>query len=168
MASPHKNSQYIFFYGHTKKESKSVFSQFYPCEFTDENGVLYNCAEQYMMAHKALTFNDNTTYEKIMQASNPKDIKALGRLVKNFNEIAWDDVKFEIVLKGNVLKFSQNLDLKEILAETHKKILVEASPYDKVWGIGLNESTASSTPESKWPGKNLLGKALMMVREKLK
>ena len=94
--------------------------------------------EQYMMYKKTELFNDDRTAAEIMSVSDPKQIKALGRKVKNFREEIWNQYKFEIVVRGNILKFSQNKELKEFLLSTNDAVLVEASPYDKVWGGGLN------------------------------
>ena len=151
---------YEFFYG-------GIFSQFFPCTFT-EMGVTYNSAEQYMMAQKALLFDDIKTYDKIMSFSNPYKIKALGRLVKNFNQEIWDKHKEDIVFNGNLLKFSQNKKLCKQLLATGDKEIVEASPTDTIWGIGLAETDPDIYDKSKWRGTNLLGKAIMKVREVLK
>ena len=151
---------YEFFYG-------GIFSQFFPCTFT-EMGVTYNSAEQYMMAQKALLFDDIQTYDKIMSLSNPYKIKALGRLVKNFNQEIWDKHKEDIVFNGNLLKFSQNKKLCKQLLATGDKEIVEASPTDTIWGIGLAETDPDIYDKSKWRGTNLLGKAIMKVRDVLK
>lgn len=151
---------YEFFYG-------GIYSQFFPCTFT-EMGVSYNSAEQYMMAQKALLFNDIKTYDKIMSLSNPYKIKALGRLVKNFNQEIWDKHKEDIVFNGNLLKFSQNKELCKQLLATGNKEIVEASPTDTIWGIGLAETDPDIYDKSKWRGTNLLGKAIMKVRDVLK
>ena len=151
---------YEFFYG-------GIFSQFFPCTFT-EMGVSYNSAEQYMMAQKALLFDDIKTYDKIMSLSNPYKIKALGRLVKNFNQEIWDKHKEDIVFNGNLLKFSQNKKLCKQLLATGDKEIVEASPTDTIWGIGLAETDPDIYDKSKWRGTNLLGKAIMKVRNVLK
>ena len=151
---------YEFFYG-------GIFSQFFPCTFT-EMGVTYNSAEQYMMAQKALLFDDIKTYDKIMSLANPYKIKALGRLVKNFNQEIWDKHKEDIVFNGNLLKFSQNKKLCKQLLATGDKEIVEASPTDTIWGIGLAETDPDIYDKSKWRGTNLLGKAIMKVRNVLK
>lgn len=164
-------NKYIFFYSHIKSEkdtiNKHIFSQFYPCNFKDNHGIKYNCAEQYMMAKKAEYFKDYTIYKKIMLENSPNIIKKYGRQVKNFNTYDWGKVKYNIVKKGNMYKFSQNENLKKILLLTGNKILAEASKYDHIWGIGLYEKDVDIKDKSKW-GKNLLGKALMKVRNTLK
>lgn len=146
---------------------RGPFSQWYESEFTVK-GVTYNCTEQFMMAEKAGCFNDHTSREKIMATKSPKEQKALGRNVKNFDVEVWKEVCEEIVYVGNYAKFTQNPDLKEILLETKDRILVEASPYDKIWGIGLSQSDPRALDPNLWEGLNLLGIAIMKVRDKLK
>ena len=135
--------KYIFFWGHNEKNpgeiTKKSLSQWYNCLFKID-GITYYTAEQYMMSQKALLFNDNETNLKIMKEKDPKTYKALGRQVKNFDPSIWDKNKFEIVVKGNTAKFSQNEELKKFLLNTNDKILVEASPHDKIWGIGMDEN----------------------------
>ncbi len=159
--------EFVFFWKHTEepgKIGKTCLSQWYPCEF-DADGVIYRTTEQYMMAHKALLFQDKEIYKKIMEASHPRDYKALGRFVKNFDEKLWNEQKEEIVLQGNLAKFSQNAELKSFLIGTGNKILVEASPYDKVWGVGFSAEDQKILNPNNWKGENLLGRALMGTRE---
>jgi ribA/ribD-fused uncharacterized protein len=166
-----ETDKYVLFFGHKPNANGlHIFSQWHPCTFTENIGgldITYNNTEQYMMAHKALLFGDGQIYQLIMEATDPQQIKALGRKVKNFNPSVWDAHKFDIVLNGNRLKFGQNQLLRQRLLQTGNKKIVEASPYDKIWGIGLNAQTAIQTPENKWPGQNLLGEALMQVRVEL-
>lgn len=119
--------------------TKSCFSQWFPCQF-EENGIVYKTAEQYMMAHKAKLFDDNEILEKILKSETPNEAKSLGRKVKNFDSEVWDEHKYEILKQANILKFSQNQELKDFLLSTYDKILVEASPYDTIWGIGMLEA----------------------------
>lgn len=159
-------TKYIFFWGHRPAPlDVHVFSQWYPSKFMDSDGREYNCCEQYMMYKKALLFGDNDTAKQILATTNPQQIKQLGRQVKHFDENVWNEVKFDIVVEGNTYKFSQNENLKKILMKTNKKIIVEASPYDAIWGIGFAEKDAIKN-EHKW-GENLLGKAIMKVRDGL-
>ena len=166
-----QTEKYIFFCLYTEKKegelSKSCLSQWYDCSF-EIDGILYSTAEQYMMSQKALLFNDNETNLKIMGSKTPKKYKQLGRQVKNFSPKLWDEKKFDIVVKGNLAKFSQNENLKQFLLNTKNKILVEASPYDKIWGIGMAQDDKDIYNQDKWKGENLLGKALMKVREIIK
>ena len=151
---------YLYFW-----KTVSPFSQWHHSPFADEHGHKFCNTEQYMMYYKALLFNDTVIAEQIIRTKNPKKIKKFGRQVKNFNEDRWKLYREKIVYKGNLLKFIQNKKLEKYILSTKKKILVEASPYDSIWGIGLSESNAKKYPES-W-GLNLLGKTLMRVRSRL-
>lgn len=144
------------------------FCQWYPSEFTDEDGITYDCAEQYMMAQKALMFGDDETYEKIMASDSPGEQKALGRLVKGFDVESWEEDARQIVYQGNLYKFSQSGYLWCYLKDTGDKILVEASPTDTIWGVGLSEIDPRVFDKSQWLGRNWLGDCLMRVREALK
>lgn len=127
--------------------------------------VSYNCCEQYMMAQKALLFEDQESYEKIMSTSSPKDQKAYGREVKKFDKDKWETVCKQIVYEGNYAKFSQNEDyLKELLA-TQGTELVEASPDDRIWGIGLHERDKRVHDKTQWQGTNWLGEIITLVRD---
>lgn len=161
---------FTFFYSHTKSRYAKgcehyVFSQFHPCTF-EEDGITYHCAEQYMMAKKAELFEDLATLSLIMDSRDPKTIKVLGRKVTPFDPKKWSDASYEVVKRGNYLKFSQNETLKQVLLGTCGT-LVESSPTDRIWGIGLSTAKAKEVPCEKWPGKNLLGKALTEVRDTL-
>lgn len=164
------NEEFLFFWGHHAKEgqiTKACLSQWWPCKF-ETDGNMYNCAEQYMMAEKARIMGDNETWCKILTSTDPKEIKALGRKVKNFDEDQWNKCKYNVVATGNLHKFQQNPELKDFLLSTGSKVLVEASPYDIVWGIGYAEDVPESKIPSQWRGLNLLGFALMQVREYIK
>jgi len=121
-----------------------------------------------MMASKARLFSDEEVFQEIMTANHPHDYKKLGRKVRNFEPELWDARKSEIVVEGNKAKFGQNQDIKEFLLSTGDAILVEASPYDKIWGIGLDRETAMKGSVEQWQGENLLGCALMEVRDYLR
>lgn len=144
-------------------DRNGFLSQWYKCSFKDSERY-YNCAEQYMMAQKAILFKNYDVLSEIMKETNPANIKKLGRKIKNFDEATWDSKKFEIVCEGNRLKFFQNPTLGKQLLGTLDAILVEASPYDHIWGIG----TENYMDENAWDGENLLGQALMVVREEMK
>jgi len=165
------NLDYIFFWGHRNDKpfiTKACLSQWYKIDI-EEASVIYKSAEHYMMAHKALLFNDKKAYDLIISTKNPEEAKKEGRKVRNFVESVWEQHCFDIVVRGNYLKFSQNDDLKDFLLNTDDKILVEASPYDKIWGIGLSVQDDMQRLKNPclWDGKNLLGFALMEVRERL-
>ena len=162
--------KYVFFWGDTERGNevtKACLSQWYPSVFTAD-GITYSTAEQYMMAQKAQLFQDKAIYKEIMTAKHPKQCKALGQQVKNFSQTVWDAHKFQIVVDGNMAKFSQNPKLKEFLLQTGDRVLAEASPYDKIWGIGMTEDNEKVINPLEWNGQNLLGFALMEVRRKLK
>lgn len=142
-------------------------SNFYqPANFKLE-GHNFNCSEQYFMWKKALFFNDKETADKILASTSPKEQKKLGRQVKNFNQQEWRQVCRDIMYEGVYAKFSQNIDLKKHLISTGLKINVEASPYDKIWGIGLDENDIRACDEQQWQGKNWLGQVLDDVRRDL-
>jgi len=140
---------------------RGPFSNWHKSEFYDR-GIKFNCVEQYMMAAKAMLFSDTVTHHDIMKQTDPRNMKALGRRVKGYNDMEWDYFKENIVFRGLLCKFSQNPDLRIELLSTGNKMLVEASPYDRVWGIGFGEAEALAN-KSKW-GENLLGKLLTEVK----
>ena len=150
---------YVFFWD-------GIYSQWYNAPMVID-GITYNCCEQYMMHQKALTFGDTETAELIMKTESPRDQKALGRQVKNFDKAKWNSVCVGIVYKGNYAKFSQNVDLADELLATGNKIIVEASPYDTIWGIGMGEKEPGIKNPANWKGLNLLGWSIMLVRKEL-
>lgn len=156
----------LLFYGHrvTKAVTETCLSQWYPCQFEVE-GVTYTSAEQYMMAEKAKLFGDEEIRAEILNTDDPRMCKALGRKVKNFDKAVWDKEKEHIVRKGNTKKFLQNSALRNFLLSTGDKVLVEASPTDRVWGIGMGKNNPDALDPQKWRGQNLLGFALMNVRD---
>ena len=121
-----------------------------------------------MMAAKARLFGDEESLLQILESSDPKAAKALGRKVKNFDSSVWDENARRLVTEGNIAKFSQNSHLQEFLLGTGDTVLVEASPYDRIWGIGLKADDERSKNPATWQGQNLLGFALMDVREALR
>ncbi len=149
----------VLFYG-------GPLSQWVHCQF-EVDGIAYNCAEQYMMAEKAFLFEDEEAYARIMGTSNPSIQKAWGRKVKSFDAEQWYKVARAIVVKGNLAKFGQNLDFKKYLLSTGNKTLVEASPTDLIWGIGLAVDDPRALDKTQWRGFNWLGEALMAVRSQL-
>jgi ribA/ribD-fused uncharacterized protein len=140
-------------------------SQWSTSPFMGIDGLMYNCCEQAMMAQKALLFKDKATFKKIMATTNPKEHKSLGKQVKNFNQIIWDTMSYLIVYDINILKFSQCPKHKEALLATGDTILVEASPSDLIWGIGMCEDDPRAKDMSQWKGQNRLGFILTKVRE---
>ena len=166
-----KDPNYIFFWGHHARDdgqiAKSCFSQWWPSNFTVD-GDLFVTAEHWMMAQKAALFSDIEIYNKIIETSDPKAVKELGRKVKNFEPNIWDQEKFEIVVNGNFHKFKQNEDLKEFLLSTDDRVIVEASPLDDIWGIGLKQDDKNARHPGLWQGPNLLGFAIMTARDLLR
>lgn len=152
--------KYFFFWKHR-------LSQWHIVDFKCES-YTYNCCEQYMMQRKALLMGDFESAELIMKEKNPSNHQKLGRQIKNFNQELWDMNKYCIVLGGNLARFMQSPPCRELLLATGDKILVEASPYDKVWGVALSADNPDILDETKWRGENLLGKVLTQVREVIK
>ena len=142
------------------------FSQWQYSEFTVA-GTKYTHAEQFMMHSKALVFNDHEVAKKILQTTTPKEQKALGRTVKNFDARQWGQFSEGVVYTGSYAKFTQNPELLEHLLATEGTTLVEASPLDKIWGIGLGADNPKAQDRSQWRGLNLLGEILTRVREAL-
>lgn len=166
-----KPVKYLFFWGHQPHKNgditKSCFSQWWESEFMVD-GITYKTAEHFMMAEKAKLFQNQAIRTKIIDCKSPAAAKKLGRQVEGFDQEIWEANRFDIVVKGNLSKFSQNKDLKDFLVKTNKRVLVEASPVDPVWGIGLAEDHNNASNPRKWRGLNLLGFALMEVRDILK
>ena len=163
--------KYLFFWGHQPPADgtvgKSCLSQWWDCRFIVD-GIPYHTAEQYMMAQKALLFGDSEIQAKIMEASHPMEYKQLGRQIRHFDEAVWNQKRTAIVIRGNYAKFAQNADLVQFLLGTNDRILVEASPRDRIWGIGISEKKPDCMHPSRWRGENLLGFCLMEVRDLLK
>ena len=162
--------KYLLFWGHTPPAdgsvSKASFSQWFPSPFTVD-GIDYPTAEHFMMAAKARIFGDKENEKLVLESSHPKQAKELGRKVRNFDEAIWTNERYRLVVEGNLAKFSQNPGLEEFLLGTGKRILVEASPCDRIWGIGLAADHPDAENPAAWKGLNLLGFALMEVRARL-
>jgi ribA/ribD-fused uncharacterized protein len=163
--------EFHFFWGdRPRKDGKitsSCLSQWFKAGFK-YNDIYYPTAEHWMMAGKARLFGDQKALQYILDAPTPKDAKDLGREVRGFDQKLWESERYKIVLDGNILKFSQNPDLRDFLLSTEDQILVEASPYDKIWGVGLKKEDPSILRPDKWKGLNLLGFALMEARDVIK
>ncbi len=153
---------YRFFWGH-RREPDGVFSQWWPCRF-EVDGQLYTTAEQFMMAGKARLFGDAEALAAILAEGDPAECKKLGRRVRGFDDTSWARARFELVVSGNLAKFGQSEHLAAILLSTGDDLLVEASPTDRVWGIGLRASDPRARDPHTWRGTNLLGFALVRVR----
>ena len=162
---------YLLFYGHKPRPdgrlSDACFSQWWPSPFELE-GQVYPTAEHWMMASKARLFRDAEALEKILASDSPAKAKKLGRTVRGFDDARWKEARFELVTRGNVAKFSSGPELRAYLLGTGETILVEASPRDTIWGIGLSASSTSARDPAKWRGSNLLGFALVRTRAVLR
>jgi len=180
-----KASDTIAFYGHSPNAKYNYMSNFYPCPITIPNtfniteldefdNLEFASSEQLFMFMKCITFLESNrekniiTLLKILQETTPSKVKELGRQVSGFNETIWDKHKYNCMMFAVTNKFQQNKTIKTQLLQTDNKYLIEASPYDKVWGIGLNASNPDVLDKSKWKGLNLLGNVLMEVRNNLK
>lgn len=163
--------EYLLFWGHRPGKNgeltKSCFSQWWPQEFVVA-GVVYPSAEHWMMAEKARLFADADVLARILAARSPAEAKKLGREIRGFVPEQWEVHKYDIVKTGNFHKFSQHPPLAEFLLATHDRVLVEASPVDTIWGIGLAAAAADAENPARWRGPNLLGFALMEVRDRLR
>ena len=155
-----KDKDAVYFWG-------GEFSQWYPSIFEIE-GITYDCAEQYMMEQKAKLFKDEEMVKNIMGTTSPREQKAFGRQVKNFDPAKWEVIAYDTVVRGNVAKFKQNPKLLKILLNTENREIVEASAEDTIWGIGLSPWDPLRFDKKNWRGTNLLGKAIMDAREILK
>ena len=153
--------EFIFYFG-----PDSMFSHWYKCGFIADQ-ITFCCAEQYIMYKKAMLFSDRNIAGKILNSSDPKRHRYLGKQVKNFDKSTWQKVCKKFAYEGNFAKFSQNAELLNELKKTKGKNLAEASPYDRNWGIGLSMQNRKIYDRKNWRGKNWAGEVLEMVREKL-
>jgi len=158
--SYYETDTHIYFYG-------SVYSQWAKRNI-EIDGKIFNCNEQYMMYKKAELFKDDYALDKIMKSSVPSDQKFLGRKVKNFDKDKWEEISRDVVYEANYAKFTQNKDCYDELMKSGDKVIVEASPTDLIWGVGLWATDSEILDENNWRGTNWLGEAIMKVRKKLK
>lgn len=162
--------KYLFFWGHQPQRDGGVgagcLSQWWPAEFTVD-GIRYPTAEHWMMAGKARLFGDDRALAAILAAPHPHAAKKLGREVRGFDGATWERHREELVVEGNVAKFGQDAALRDYLLGTGSRVLVEASPVDRIWGIGLAADDEAAADPARWRGLNLLGFALMETRRRL-
>ncbi|RCG20734.1 DUF1768 domain-containing protein [Streptomyces diacarni] len=162
--------RFLFFWGNRRETDGSVgrgcLSQWWESAFSAD-GYTFRSSEHYMMAHKAWLFEDHETAENILEARHPGEAKKLGRVVEGFDEYTWEKHRYEIVLRGSIAKFSADAEMREFLLRTRNRVLVEASPLDRIWGIGLARTDERASSPASWQGLNLLGFALMEAREAL-
>ncbi|MFE1035603.1 NADAR family protein [Streptomyces sp. NPDC058807] len=163
--------KYLCFWGHRPRPDgrigPSCLSQWWPSPFTVA-GVEYATAEHWMMAGKARLFGDAEAERRVLAAEHPAEAKKTGRLVRGFDEAVWERERFSVVVEGSVHKFASDPALRGFLLGTGDRVLVEASPVDRVWGIGLAADDEAATDPERWRGPNLLGFALMAARERLR
>lgn len=162
---------FVFFWGHQPPRGGGVgpscLSQWWPSPFSVD-GIAYPTAEHWMMAEKARLFGDADVEARVLAAGTPKAAKALGREVRPFDSARWERERFDVVVRGNLAKFGQSAQLARYLDGTGDAVLVEASPVDRIWGIGLAEDDPRARRPGEWRGLNLLGFALMEVRARLR
>ena len=151
---------------HNPNGENGYLSNWYPAAFTKDD-ITFSTMEQYMMYRKAVCFGDVKVAEQILATEDVAEIKALGRLVSGYDESLWNGVRQIVVYEGLLAKFSQNPELKAQLKDTGKAVLAECAVKDRIWGIGLSMHDSDRLDRAKWQGQNLLGYALMMVRERL-
>jgi ribA/ribD-fused uncharacterized protein len=162
---------YLYFWGHQPQRGGGIgpgcLSQWWPSAFTLDE-VTFPSAEHYMMWRKATCFDDDAVAARILQADHPQRAKALGRQVRGFDQARWESVRYDVVLAASIAKFSQSALLRDYLLRTGDRVLVEASPVDPVWGIGLAAADPRAGDPGQWLGLNLLGFALMDTRDQLR
>jgi len=162
--------KFVRFWGHAPRSRTEpgpwVLSQWFAAPFEVE-GERYPTAEHFMMAEKARLFGDHAVLGSILASDDPGKAKALGREVRGFDEDAWAAARFDIVVRGNLAKFGQNPALGAYLRATGDRVIVEASPRDRIWGIGMGAANPDAEHPLRWRGTNLLGLALMVVRSRL-
>ncbi len=162
--------KWLFFWGHTPKNQNAVdascLSQWFPRAF-EIGGLRYASAEHWMMAEKARLFGDEDAARRAIEAKSPAEAKLVGRTVQHFDDAKWSAYRFEAVVRGNVAKFGTHEDLGAFLRATGDRVLVEAAPRDRIWGIGMGASNPDARDPSRWRGSNLLGFALMEARQRL-
>lgn len=162
--------KYLLFWGHRPQRDGSAgpgcLSQWWPSPFTVD-GVRYATAEHWMMAAKARLFGDRDAEQRVLAASHPRDAKFAGRTVRGFDEAVWERERFALVAEGSTHKFGGHPQLRAYLLATGQRVLVEASPLDRVWGIGLAADDPGVERPEAWRGLNLLGFALMEARARL-
>lgn len=163
--------KYLMFWGHRPQSDGNIgagcLSQWWAGHPFTVGGEGFATAEHYMMWRKAMLFGDQSIAARIVAAGHPRQAKMLGRQVGGFDEPTWELHRFQIVVDGSVAKFGQHRELGRFLAGTDERVLVEASPTDRVWGIGLSASDPRADQPDQWPGRNLLGFALMRARDLL-
>lgn len=152
--------KYVLFWG-------SIFSNFANTPYTSHDGIDFFCTEQEFMYRKAMLFEDDEIAKQILESKDPKEVKRLGRQVKNYDDRVWDAVRYDAMYAACRSKFTQNEAAKKALLSYPGKTFVEASPFDKIWGIGLSECDYRATSPALWRGKNLLGQIITRLRDEI-
>lgn len=152
---------------HSPDECNGYLSNWYLSDFSVD-GIEYSSMEQYMMYQKAVLFKDMEIAEQILATDNVGKIKALGRAVKNYEEMLWNGMRQIIVYRGLLQKFDESAALKDKLLATRNSILAECAVQDKIWGTGLSMKDERRLDLKEWQGQNLLGFSLMYVRTVLR
>lgn len=173
LIAQHQNElrlKYLCFWGHTPKPGVEVgdfcFSQWFPASFTVD-GLTYPTAEHWMMAEKARLFKDEDAFQAVLKSKTPGEAKKIGRRVRHFDDALWKANGYRMVIEGSIHKFRQNRAMGEYLINTGNRVLVEASPVDEIWGVGLTKDSDQVLNPETWRGLNLLGFALMEARDYL-
>ncbi|GAA2354044.1 hypothetical protein Cme02nite_46780 [Catellatospora methionotrophica] len=170
LAERGRRVKYLMFWGHQPKADGSIgpscLSQWWESAFTVD-GIAFATAEHYMMWRKATLFGDADVASRVLAAGHPQQAKGLGREVRGFDQAVWERERYAVVLAGSVAKFGQDDALRAYLLSTGDRVLVEASPLDAIWGIGLSAKDADAWYPQRWRGLNLLGFALMQARDHL-
>ncbi|MEU1886724.1 NADAR family protein [Micromonospora sp. WMMD987] len=163
--------RYLCFWGHRPRRDgtvgQSCLSQWWPAAFTVD-GRHFRTAEHWMMWRKAQLFDDTEAGERVLAAGHPQQAKAIGREIRRFDPAVWEAERYPVVLAGSLAKFGQHADLRAYLLGTGDRVLVEASPVDRVWGVGLAADDPRAEDPARWRGLNLLGFALMEARDLLR
>jgi ribA/ribD-fused uncharacterized protein len=166
-AYPVCNGAFLFISGHKPNQPNAQLSNWFPLGFY-EGATWYPTAEHYMMARKAELFGDNHVRGLILLATSPKEAKALGRKVKNFNEQTWIEHRESIMLDALRAKAANNPIVREFILNSGNTTIAEAAPWDRIWGIGLGPTDPAAMDPTKWKGLNLLGRAYMRLRDELR
>jgi ribA/ribD-fused uncharacterized protein len=164
-----EEARWLFFWGHTPKGpgvGPWVLSNWFPSPFVIDD-ITYPTNEHWMMAEKARLFGDRVAHARVLRADTPGEAKAIGREVRGYDDDVWGAARFDIVARGCEAKFASDEALRDYLVRTGDRVLVEASPRDRIWGIGMSASHHDATDPRKWRGENLLGFALMKARAAL-
>ena len=155
----------IFFY--RVGDAYGAFSNWAPTPFTVD-GVSFSTAEQYIMYRKCLTFGDTVTAKKLLSSDSPKEQKALGREAAGYIDSVWAGIRQTVAIRGLYAKFSQDAELKRLLLGTGDAVLVECTSNDRIWACGLDRDDDDRLSADRWKGQNILGFALMEVRNMLR